>query len=85
MVEYLSLYEFLGHKAGGELGKVVYEYAKKIGVKVESQQVTNPVYTGKVLMYPKPFLEDYFSTMPSEDEFYDSMSLGDTQDDELPF
>jgi hypothetical protein len=85
MIEYLSLYEFLGHKAGGELGKAVYAHAKKIGVKVESQQVSNPVYTGKVLTYPKPFLEDYFSTMPSEDEFYDSMSLGDIQDDELPF
>jgi hypothetical protein len=84
MIEYLSLYEFLGHKAGKELGKAVYEYAKKIGVKVESQQITNPVYTGKVLTYPKPFLEDYFASMPTEEEFYNTRSQGDNNDD-LPF
>lgn len=74
-MEYLSLYDFLG-RPGGDLGKEVYEYAKKAGIKTETKEVENPKYTGKVMMYPKDFLEDYFSSMPTEESKFD---------DDLPF
>ena len=74
-MEYLSLYDFLG-RPGKELGKSVYEHAKKQGIKTETKEITNPKYTGKVMMYPKDFLEDYFSSMQTEESKFD---------DDLPF
>lgn len=75
-MEYLSLYDFLG-KPGRELGKEVYEYAKKVGIKVETKEISNPKYTGEVMMYPKDFLENYFSSMPIDKPSFDK--------DDLPF
>jgi len=59
--EMMSLYDFLGRAAGGELGKQVAEAATKAKVGFELKEVSNPKYTGKVMMYPKSFLEEYFS------------------------
>ena len=42
---------------------------------------SNPKYTGKVLLYPKDFLEGFFQ----EPEPMDSFTLGDIQDGGLPF
>ena len=56
-MEYLSLYEFLGKPAGGPLGKEVWDAASKQGIKAQSREVSNPKFTGKVLLYPKEFLE----------------------------
>ena len=48
--DYLSLYDYLGHAAGGELGqRIAYEAAKKIN---------NPSYTGRIQMYPNDFLNE---------------------------
>lgn len=58
---YVSLFEFLGKPAGPELGKQVFEVAKKSRVRLEARQVSNPKYTGKVMLYPKTFLDQYFS------------------------
>ena len=74
-MEYLSLYDFLG-KPGRELGKKVYEYAKKVGIKVKTKEISNPKYTGEVMIYPKDFLENYFSSMPTRESKFD---------DDLPF
>lgn len=57
---YLSLFEFLGKPAGGELGKQVFEAAKKAKIRLNTRQVANPKYTGSVMTYPQPFLEQYF-------------------------
>ena len=59
-MEYLSLYDFLGKPAGGELGKQVAAAAYKAGIKMESRAVENPKFTGKILLYPKDFLDFYF-------------------------
>ena len=59
--EMMSLYDFLGRPAGGELGKPVAEAAAKAKVGFELKEVSNPKYTGKIRMYPKSFLEEYFS------------------------
>lgn len=80
-IKYLSLYDFLGKPAGRELGKKVAESASKIKLRLETREVSNPNYTGKVLLYPKDFLEAFFQ----EPEPIDSIIYGYVQDNDLPF
>ena len=56
--DYLSLYDYLGCAAGGELGqKIAYEAAKnKINIKTKT--IENPGYKGIIQMYPEDFLID---------------------------
>ena len=56
----VSLYDYLGHAAGPELGKQVAYAAAKAGVVTETRQVSNPVYKGPVMLYPKSFLDNFF-------------------------
>jgi hypothetical protein len=79
--EYLSLYDFLGKPAGMELGRKVAAEASKSKLKLETREVSNPKFTGKVLLYPKDFLEAFFQ----EPDPMDSFTLGDIQDNDLPF
>ena len=86
--EYLSLYDFLGKPAGAQLGKEVWDAASKQGVKAQSREVSNPKFEGKVLLYPKDFLEMYFKKpLPTQvedlPEGHDWM--GNLDNDELPF
>lgn len=76
---FMSLYDFLGHAAGTELGKEVAVEAKKQGQKFIMKEVKNKVYTGKVMMYDIDFLTKYF-TKPQQP------SVQSSDDDyELPF
>ena len=43
----LSLYDYLGRAAGKELGKHVAAYAHNQKTKIETRQVSNPVYSVK--------------------------------------
>jgi len=81
-MEYLSLYDYLGRAAGNNLGKEVAAAASKAGIKLQTREVSNPKYTGTVLLYPRDFLELYFR---EPDTF--EPTLGDRQDydDDLPF
>jgi hypothetical protein len=58
----VSLYDYLGYAAGSELGKRVASYAKIKHITPEKRFVSNPKYTGEVLLYPKEFLNEYFET-----------------------
>lgn len=77
-VTHKSLYEYLGHAAGPELGKQVYAAAVAAGVRAESHEVSNPKYTGVILKYPISFLDEYFNPTIH-------LTAEDTQDDDLPF
>jgi hypothetical protein len=57
---YLSLYDYLGKPAGNDLGKEVAAAAIKANIKIQTREISNPKYTGKVHLYPKDFLEFYF-------------------------
>ena len=59
-MEMKSLYDYLGRAAGSELGRQVYNTAKKLGIPVKSRYIANNVYTGDVMLYPETFLELYF-------------------------
>jgi hypothetical protein len=63
--EMMSLYEYLGHAAGSDLGKRVSEAAMLHGARIEERQVDTRTYSGRILMYPKDFLQAYFNnTLP---------------------
>lgn len=59
--QYKSLYDFLGKPAGPELGAQVAAAAVAQSIPLQEKQINNPKYTGKVLMYPVSFLENYFN------------------------
>jgi hypothetical protein len=56
----LSLFDYLGYPAGNELGKQVADYAKIRKAKCSTRYVSNPSYTGTVMLYEKDFLDEYF-------------------------
>ena len=56
----ISLYTFLKRAAGPELGKQVYQEAVSQDIPFGEKHITNPRYTGRVLIYPISWLEKYF-------------------------
>ena len=56
----MSLYDYLGRAAGGELGKAVAEAAAQNGEFIQTRVVENKVYSGKVCLYREEFLDWYF-------------------------
>ena len=100
-MEYLSLYDYLGKAAGGKLGQQVAAAAYKANIVLECREIENPKFTGKILLYPKDFLEFYFrepesnlmDELPRADESYQMKNefpegfdwVGNLEDDDLPF
>jgi len=64
----MSLYDYLGHAAGSELGKQVAETAVKLKETIEKRYVTNTRYKGEILMYRREFLDVYFGKKIYEGE-----------------
>jgi hypothetical protein len=58
--EFLSLYDYLGRAAGGELGKAVYAKAKETKQPTKTRNVSNHKFNGSVLLYTREFLDKYF-------------------------
>lgn len=56
----VSLFDYLGHAAGKELGAEVAAYAKVRQVVSSQRHVENPRYKGMVLLYQKEFLDEFF-------------------------
>lgn len=76
----LSLYDYLGYAAGEKLGKEVAEAAIKAKVKIDAREISNPKYSGKVMLYPENFLKEYFQTQQQS-----KVVLSSYEDDDLPF
>lgn len=81
-VEYYSLYEYLGKRAGTKLGDEVNKTAMEHNQKYVTQKVSNPVYDGEVHCYTKKFLDSYFYAKENNEEF---VLPQDTYDGDLPF
>jgi len=79
-MEFRSLYEYLGRAAGSDLGKAVATAAVAQGVTIQSQEISNPKYTGTVMMYPVEFLDQYFGKGVKPET-----TVQNILDDELPF
>jgi hypothetical protein len=85
-MEYLSLYDYLGRAAGEKLGGEVKAEADKRGVPFQTREVSNPKFTGTILLYPRDFLEFYFREPGSiHMEDLPGEINHDIDDDDLPF
>ena len=85
-MEYLSLYDFLGKAADEKLGWEVATEAALRGIETKTREISNPKFTGTVLLYPKDFLEFYFR--PSDaDQMVDlpGQINYNIDEDDLPF
>lgn len=60
---FMSLYDYLGKAAGGELGKKVFDAAKEQNQPYQLREVSNPKFNGKVVLYTKEFLDKYFKSI----------------------
>ena len=56
----MSLYDYLGRPAGSELGQQVAAAAAANYVKFETRHVSTKTYSGKIMLYPKSFLDNFF-------------------------
>ena len=56
----MSLYDYLGHAAGPELGQQVARAAAIANIKHEIREVSNTKYSGSIMLYPKSFLDNFF-------------------------
>ena len=63
----LSLFDYLGKPAGTELGGKVYEAARKDNIPVTTREVHTKNYQGKVMLYPKEFLDGFFNVDQTDD------------------
>ena len=61
-VPMVSLFEYLGHAAGAQLGTEVYIVANQTKQIVDTRAVETVKYKGKVMLYPKTFLKEYFES-----------------------
>jgi hypothetical protein len=69
--EMLSLYDYLGRPAGSDLGKKVADAAVNEKIPMTVKFVSNPKYTGDILMYPKEWLDKYFTKQTTNNEVYE--------------
>jgi hypothetical protein len=56
---FLSLFDFLGKPAGMKLGGEVYKHALLNDIPTKIKSISNPKYTGGIVMYPLNFLNSY--------------------------
>jgi hypothetical protein len=81
MEEMLSLYDYLGKPAGPELGKQVAQKAAIDKIKYGEKYVETYTYSGKILMYPKTWLDDFFKQTNEKTP----TTILYNEPDELPF
>ena len=95
VIEYKSLYHYLGKPAGGELGKKVAEEATLRGLKLGKLDVSKDlVPSGFVYTYPIDFLDEYFNNKNEKtlverirvlEEKVKKLEGGGLKEDDLPF
>ena len=69
-IEMVSLFDYLGHAAGSELGKQVAAVAAKVGVQTSTRHVSNKKYKGEIMLYPQEFLDWYFEDETNDTQLY---------------
>ena len=86
-LDMFSLYDYLGRAAGNKLGKQVASYAKLRKAKHATKHVSNPAYTGEVMMYTKAFLDECFNAKKLFEPKHEDLTEINTQlaNETLPF
>lgn len=81
MDKMMSLFDYLGHAAGADLGKRVYLAARAKGANYSQREVSTKSYTGMVMLYPESFLNEYFNQLPPPP----ANNSGEDEGKDLPF
>jgi ABC-type proline/glycine betaine transport system substrate-binding protein len=75
----MSLYDYLKHPAGKQLGEQVAAYAKLRKAKYGTKSVSNPAYQGEVMIYTKEFLDECFNAKKVFESKYEDLTEINTQ------
>jgi hypothetical protein len=57
---FISLFDYLGKPAGSDLGKRVFNFASLKKAPYKMREISNSKYTGKVVLYTREFLDEFF-------------------------
>ena len=79
----MSLWDYRGHADYNKDGQRVYAEAAKRGITVGEREVPFETHRGKVMTYPKWFLDEYFHKADPKDNI--SAFTATNDDDDLPF
>jgi len=74
--QFISLFDYLGKAAGSELGREVAYAASLENIPYNIKEVRNTVYSGKIMMYPKTFLDKFFKQKTMKKQAVLSLSGG---------
>jgi len=75
--EFISLYDHLGHAAGGQLGQKVAYAAVKAGVEHQVKELKTSYYEGEIYTYPSEFLTEYFEIKKAKEVIIEKVRYGD--------
>ena len=75
-IQFISLFDYLGKAAGRELGKKVALEAYLKNIPYTIKEVHNKLYSGKIMMYPKTFLDKFFKQKTMKKQAVLSLSGG---------
>jgi hypothetical protein len=75
--EFISLYDHLGHAAGGKLGQKVAYAAVQCGVKHQVKELKTSYYEGEIYTYPSEFLTEYFEIKKAKEIIIEKVRYGD--------
>jgi len=75
-IQFISLFDYLGKPAGSELGKKVALEAHSKNIPYTMKEVHNKFYSGKIMMYPKTFLDKLFKKETTKKQAVLSLSGG---------
>ena len=75
-IQFISLFDYLGKPAGSELGKKVALEAHSKNIPYRIKEVHNKIYSGKIMMYPKIFLDKLFKQETMKKQAVLSLSGG---------
>ena len=75
-IQFISLFDYLGKPAGSELGKKVALEAHSKNIPYTMKEVHNKLYSGKIMMYPKTFLDKLFKKETTKKHAVLSLSGG---------
>ena len=75
-IQFISLFDYLGKPAGSELGKKVALEAHSKNIPYTMKEVHNKLYSGKIMMYPKTFLDKLFKKETMKKQAVLSLSGG---------
>jgi hypothetical protein len=79
--EMISVFEYLGKRTPATgVGAKIYDYAKSVGAKTDASEIDTTSYKGKIMLYERGFLDEYFNK-PETPETPQTVE----EDDDLPF